>query len=81
MTMSPLKVRTVSVALPSPKVARMLWLLTVAAPAPRVVAVARRSPPMVSGSSDRIDPLKLFAFSSKPGRVGEHQPHRSRVRR
>ena len=66
MMMSPLNVRTTMVALPSPKVARMEWLLS----GPRRFRGesfrCAAGPPMVSGSSERIDPLKLFAFSSKP---------------
>ena len=73
MTMSPLNVRMVSVALPSPKVARMSCaLLSAARPGSRAVAA---SPPIVSGKSDRIEPLKLFAFSSKPAGLRERQAH------
>jgi len=50
-----------------PKVARIEWLLPPLSRRPRGLSFLRaESPPMVSGSSDRIDPLKLFAFSSKP---------------
>ena len=61
MMMSPLKVRTVKVALPSPNVPR------VERPGP-----GRRRPstavvgPIVRGRSDRIEPLKVFALSSNP---------------
>src|SRR4029079_9312257 len=65
MTMSPLNVRIESVALPSPKVARIEWLSGRRG--------ARSSRPRraeslstVIGRSDRIVPLKLVAFSSNP---------------
>jgi hypothetical protein len=72
ITTSPLKVLTEMVALPSPYVARMLWLLTELvrrwSPLPLVAELVRiESPPIVNGSSERIDPLKLLAVSSKPG--------------
>ena len=38
------------------------------------------SPPIVIGSSDRIDPLKLLAFSSKPAGLASDEPHVARVR-
>ena len=65
--MSPLKVWTAIVALPSPKVARMLCESLPSRRCPRLESRSRaESPPMVSGRSDRIEPLKLFAVSSKP---------------
>ena len=64
--MSPLNVRSTRVALPSPKVARIEWLLTVSRRLRGTSFRPAESPPMVSGSPDRIDPLKLLAVSSKP---------------
>src|SRR6266542_3552295 len=61
MTMSPLNVRMVSIALPSPKTACVEW------PGPgRRRSVRAVVGPMVNGKSERSDPLKLFALSSKP---------------
>ena len=64
MMMSPLKVRTTRVALPSPKVARIEWLLTESRPPRRLSFRPEESPPIVSGSSERIDPLKLLPAQS-----------------
>ncbi len=64
MTMSPLKVRMTSAALPSPNTACVEW------PGPgRRRSVRAVVGPRVIGSSERIDPLKLFADSSKPTSV------------
>src|SRR5258705_3241416 len=60
-TISPLNVRRFSVALPSPNKA------CVACSGPRRPRSLRDDVvPSVTGKSDRIEPLKLFAFSSKP---------------
>src|SRR5262249_40776626 len=60
MTISPLNVRIVSVAPPSPNTA------CIARPGPARRRSSRDDGPSVTAKSERTDPLKLSAFNSKP---------------
>jgi hypothetical protein len=67
ITTSPLKVRIRRAALPSPNVA-----VIDRRPTPRARPPWRRlaSPPRISGRSDRIAPLNVFAVKSNHGASG-----------